>query len=177
MSSNMIHLPVITNRLLNQHSTLSVLINTLVIGALVMTALYPIIRSGSNRETRLLDFALGCTIPLTMFYNRWYGLFALAPAVMVIFIHIRSLPSGSARRWWIGWLILILLILSIPNRLLWDPLANVLDVYPDMRAVQILLPYQAWLCLGVSISLIYLRWRAWLNTRTKPAALGNQAPA
>ena len=167
ISSNMIHLQVITNRVLNQHSSFSILINTLVIGILVIAAIYPIVRAGSTGKTRLLDFALGCAIPLTMFYNRWYGLFALAPAVMVIYVHIRSLESASARRWWIGWLVIILVILSIPNRTLWDPMAELLDQHPEMWLVQVLLPYQAWLCLGISISLIYLRWRAWFNSSSR----------
>jgi len=60
-------------------------------------------------------------------------------------------------------------ILSIPNRTLWDPMAELLDQHPEMWLVQVLLPYQAWLCLGISISLIYLRWRAWFNSSSRQA--------
>ncbi len=162
-SSMMIHSEVLVTRLLGQQSQLSTLINIGLILTLSIIAIYPILTSRRDQSTSLIDFAIGSALSVNIFYNRWYGLFMLVPGILFILLYASRLSTERSRFLWFLWLSLIIIVLAMPTSLFWDRMFVLYRANPDNTLLTVSMAYQAALGLWVTCSLIYLRWKIYLN--------------
>ncbi|MBI1276795.1 MAG: DUF2029 domain-containing protein [Anaerolineaceae bacterium] len=156
-SALMIHLQPLVNRLLNTEGLFPTAVTW---GTILLVSVYVGYLIWKTRDTggadSWINFSLVSAISLMGIYHRNYDLFLLFPALICVYLHIKQLPSGAAKRNWIIFLAVVIIVLSMPR----DIISNLSYAQPsvnDSYIMRILSPYQIWATVAAIAATIWIK--------------------
>jgi len=155
-SEKLLYLAPLIYRILTTQSELTTVIAWLIILVLNSYAFYLIIHSTPSSVVDLLDFGLVSVLSLLSIYHRHYDVFLLFPGLLYIYLHIFKVKHSREQRYWIAFLVIILLLITLPI----DMPEQLARVYPALRSNylwNIVAPIETWVSVAVLAALFWLK--------------------
>lgn len=156
-SAIMVQLEIIIYRLLNQLSPAARIVSQVIVLALIAFSTLLIVRRGARREYLLIDGALLSALTLVSTYHLTYDMGLLFPALICFYLMAVTARTDRARWLWGAYVVASVALLTIPGSLLTDHLPRLLGLpLHDYYWYRLVVPFQAWLCLGMFTTLLWL---------------------
>lgn len=153
-SAQMLNLTPLVYRVLNARSVLTTGISWLILIVLGGGILCLLGRDRRSGREELLDFGLVSALSLVSVYHRSYDIFLLFPGLLFLYLQTRDRDDARIRRWWTGFLTLVLLLLSVPG----DLAMRLSRAHPALLGQylwRVVAPFQAWVSLIVLGALLW----------------------
>ena len=106
-------------RILNQQSSLTILLSWMVILVLCILTFYQIYKNRHLRQKPLLDFAMISVLTILIVYHKNYDSFLLFPGFLYLFIQIKNMKFKNSKLFWLLFFLVILGIKILPTNFLY----------------------------------------------------------
>lgn len=157
-SAALLNIAPLVFRTLNAQSSVTIALSWLIVLILWGYTAYLVLHSGSLDREPLLDFGLVSALSLLSIYHRSYDIFLLFPGLLYLYVYAVKTREQITRRRWAGFLIIVILLISLPNDLS-TRISNVCPALLDHYLWRVVAPFQAWASVAVLIALLWLKAR------------------